>query len=192
MARNDLRSHGKQLVDIRNPKFLEIERRSILESICVCNHLPAIVVAASSVSVLQLNLQSLLQDGLSNGYTDWRPSVKRTARRKRCCTVCTLSSTVIGALNQNNSGVYKTLLIFKRICKRHLVSVTTFAVVCIRSCVSNVTLKSFKLSACWKRQWSRRKDSYQGSKETWFADPHRCTTPFADPHHCTACKSSRA
>ena len=72
MTRNGSRRHGRQLVDIRNRQFLEIERRSILGLIWVYNHLPATVVAANTVSLFQHNLQLLLKERLSNGYTDWR------------------------------------------------------------------------------------------------------------------------
>ena len=56
-TRSGSRRHGKQLVDIRNTGFIEIERRSILGLILVYNHLPDSVVAANSVSSFQSKVQ---------------------------------------------------------------------------------------------------------------------------------------
>ena len=55
-TRSGARRHGRQLIDIRNKAFIEIERRSILGLILVYNHMPGNVVAANCVSSFQRNL----------------------------------------------------------------------------------------------------------------------------------------
>ena len=51
------RMHNKQLVDIRDGSFLEIERRSVLGLIGVYNRLPEDIISANEVKVFERNLQ---------------------------------------------------------------------------------------------------------------------------------------
>ena len=64
--------HGKQLSDIRNRRFLEIERRSALGLIWVYNRLPEEIVRHDNVKDFQRSLQSLLKDILLSGCDDWK------------------------------------------------------------------------------------------------------------------------
>ena len=71
-TRSGARRHGRQLIDIRNKAFIEIERRSILGFIWVYNHRPGNVVAANCVSSFQRNLQIFLKERAMAGCNDWR------------------------------------------------------------------------------------------------------------------------
>ena len=64
------RQHNRQLVDIRNRAFLEIERRNALGLIWVYNHLPGHIVDESSVKCFQSKLQSLLRERVLSGCDD--------------------------------------------------------------------------------------------------------------------------
>ena len=48
--------HGRQLVDIRNKEFMEIERRSALGLIWIYNRLPEAIISNDTVQDLQRNL----------------------------------------------------------------------------------------------------------------------------------------
>ena len=67
--------HGKQLADIRNRRFLEIERRSALGLIWVYNRLPEEIVRHDNVKDFQRSLQTLLKDILLSGCDDLKHSL---------------------------------------------------------------------------------------------------------------------
>ena len=67
--------HGKQLSDIRNRRFLEIERRSALGLIWVYNRLPEEIVRHDNVKDFQRSLQSFINDILLSGCDDWKYSL---------------------------------------------------------------------------------------------------------------------
>ena len=70
---------NRQLIDIRNQHFLEIERRSALGLICVYNRLPAEIARHDTVKVFQTSMQHLLKDRLAAGCTDWMSTLSRRA-----------------------------------------------------------------------------------------------------------------
>ena len=65
--------HTRQLVDIRNEHFLEIERRSALGLTWVYHRLPAEIVRHESVKEFQKSMQLLMKDRLTGGCTEWKP-----------------------------------------------------------------------------------------------------------------------
>ena len=73
-ARARQRRHNRQLADIRERHFSEMERRSALGLIFVYNRLPADIVAQESVKGFQHCLQEFLKDRVSEGCLDWRDS----------------------------------------------------------------------------------------------------------------------
>ena len=70
-TRSGGRLHSKQLMDIRDRPFLEIERRSVLGLIWVYNRLPQDIINADDVRIFQRNLQLILKQQISSGYEDW-------------------------------------------------------------------------------------------------------------------------
>ena len=64
--------HNRQLVDIKDRHFLEIERRSTLRLICVYNRLPAEIARHDTVKEFQRSLQQLLKSRLISGCEDWK------------------------------------------------------------------------------------------------------------------------
>ena len=64
--------HGRQITDIRNMRFLEIERKSALGLIWVDNRLPQEIVRHDYVKDFQRSLQSLLKEFISSGCDDWK------------------------------------------------------------------------------------------------------------------------
>ena len=62
--------HNRQLIDIRNEHFLEIQPRSALGSIWVYNRLPAEIARHDTVKYFQTSMQHLLKDRLAAGCTD--------------------------------------------------------------------------------------------------------------------------
>ena len=64
--------HNRQLVDIKDRHFLEIERRSALGLIWVYNRLPAEIVYYDTVKGFQTALQKLLIERLISGCDDWK------------------------------------------------------------------------------------------------------------------------
>ena len=64
--------HSRQLVDIRNEHFLEIERRSALGLTWVYNRLPAEIVRHESVKEFQKSMQLLMKDRLTGGCAEWK------------------------------------------------------------------------------------------------------------------------
>ena len=63
--------HSRQLMDIRNEHFLEIERRSALGLIWVYNRLPPEIARHNTVKEFQTSLQHLLKDRVAAGCSDW-------------------------------------------------------------------------------------------------------------------------
>ena len=70
-TRSGGRLHSKQLMDIRDRPFLEIERRSVLGLIWVYNRLPQDIINADDVRIFQRNQQLILKQQISSGYEDW-------------------------------------------------------------------------------------------------------------------------
>ena len=64
--------HSRQLLEIRNEHFLEIERRSALGLVWVYNRLPDGISRHDTVKEFQRTLQLLLKDRLASGCTDWK------------------------------------------------------------------------------------------------------------------------
>ena len=64
--------HNRQLVDIKDRHFLEIERRSALGLIWVYNRLPTETARFETVKDFQRSLQQLLGERLISGCEDWR------------------------------------------------------------------------------------------------------------------------
>ena len=64
--------HNRQLVDIKDRHFLEIERRSALGLIWVYNRLPADIARHDTVKEFQRSLQQLLKSRLISGCEDWK------------------------------------------------------------------------------------------------------------------------
>ena len=64
--------NGRQLVDIRNTQFLEIERRSALGLIWIYNRVPEAIGSNDTVKDFQGNLQLLLKELITSGCTDWK------------------------------------------------------------------------------------------------------------------------
>ena len=71
-TRSGSRMHGRQLVDIRNRQFLEIERRSALGLIWIYNRVPEAIGSNDTVKDFQGNLQLLLKELITSGCTDWK------------------------------------------------------------------------------------------------------------------------
>ena len=67
--------HSRQLLDIRNEHFLEIERRSALGLVWVYNRLPDGIARHDTVKEFQRTLQLLLKDRLATGCTDWKTTL---------------------------------------------------------------------------------------------------------------------
>ena len=67
--------HDRQLEDIRDGHFLEVQRRSALGLTWVYNHLPAEIVEASSVSDFQRLLQELVKVRARERCEDWRETL---------------------------------------------------------------------------------------------------------------------
>ena len=63
--------HDKQLIDIRDGRFLEIQRRSALGLIWIYNRLPGSVVSEMTVSGFQHQVQEMVKERASSGCTDW-------------------------------------------------------------------------------------------------------------------------
>ena len=64
--------HGRQIIDIRNRRFLEVERRSALGLIWIYNRLPEAIVSNDNVKEFQRNLQLLVKQRLLSGDPDWK------------------------------------------------------------------------------------------------------------------------
>ena len=64
--------HNRQLVDIRNRHFLEMERRSALGLIWVYNRVPGEIIRYDTVKEFQKSLQQLLKERLVAGCADWK------------------------------------------------------------------------------------------------------------------------
>ena len=70
-TRGASRRHNKQLVDIRDGKFLEVQRRSALGLVWVYNRLPEDIVDSKSVAGFQGKLQDLVKARAVCGCDDW-------------------------------------------------------------------------------------------------------------------------
>ena len=64
--------HGRQIIDIRNRRFLEMERRNALGLIWIYNRLPEAIVSNDSVKEFQRHLQLFIKQRLSSGDPDWK------------------------------------------------------------------------------------------------------------------------
>ena len=64
--------HNRQLVDIRNRHFLEMERRSALGLIWVYNRVPGEIIRYDTVKDFQKSLQQFLKERLVAGCADWK------------------------------------------------------------------------------------------------------------------------
>ena len=66
------RRHGKQLVEHRRGRFLEVLRRSALGLVAVYNRLPPAVVEEKTVKAFQVQLANLLKERAAGGQEDWK------------------------------------------------------------------------------------------------------------------------
>ena len=64
-------------MDIRNRRFLEIERRSALCLIWMYNRIPEQFISFDSVKDFQRSLQILLKDRILSGCDDWKDTLSR-------------------------------------------------------------------------------------------------------------------
>ena len=71
--------HARQLVDIRDTPFLEIERRSALGLPWVYNRLPGDVINIVDVKDFQRRLQMILKQGILEGCDDWKDTLSPRA-----------------------------------------------------------------------------------------------------------------
>ena len=74
-TRSTSRRHGRQIADIRNRRFLEIERRSALGLIWVYNRIPESIISHDCVKDFQRSLQLLLKDHILAGCDDWKDTL---------------------------------------------------------------------------------------------------------------------
>ena len=74
-TRSTSRRHGRQIADIRNKRFLEIERRSALGFIWVYNRIPESIISHDCVKDFQRSLQLLLKDHILAGCDDWKDTL---------------------------------------------------------------------------------------------------------------------
>ena len=74
-TRSSRRLHSCQLEDIRNGKFLEVQRRSALGLVWVYNHLPGNLVEATRLSSFQRGLQEFVKARVLDGCDDWRETL---------------------------------------------------------------------------------------------------------------------
>ena len=58
-------------MDIRNRRFLEIERRSALGLIWMYNRIPEQIISCDSAKDFQRSLQLVLKDRILSGCDDW-------------------------------------------------------------------------------------------------------------------------
>ena len=70
-----VRRHPRQLVDIRDGKFLEIQRRSALGMIWIYNRLPEEAVSGKTVSCFQRMVQDIVKERILEGCIDWRETL---------------------------------------------------------------------------------------------------------------------
>ena len=74
-TRGAARLHDKQLVDIRDGSFLEVQRRSALGLVWVYNRLPGDIVEAKTVSSFQGQLQDFIKARALDGCEDWQDTL---------------------------------------------------------------------------------------------------------------------
>ena len=71
--------HGRQLVDIRDKPFLEIERRSALGLMSVYNRLRGDIINIVDIKDFQRSLQMILKQRILAGCDDWKVTLSPRA-----------------------------------------------------------------------------------------------------------------